>query len=181
MKWLLKFASVKAYAVFAAVLLALGAAWYAQVAGLKADVSDAKAATADAEGRLSNRVAAEATAVATAVTAARAEEEQKRKAQEVKYAELLKTNSDVRSSLDAAEQRVRKLALEASAARRERDSARADSAEATRRITEASPDELPPEDRRLIGELLQIAGDAGQVAAERNWLAAQYIEHCERK
>ena len=34
MKWFLKYAGWQAYAVFAAVLLALGAAWYAQVAGL---------------------------------------------------------------------------------------------------------------------------------------------------
>ena len=64
MNWLLKFAGVKAYAAFAAILAILAALWFAQVAGLRAEVSDAKAATALAEKNLSDRVAAEATALA---------------------------------------------------------------------------------------------------------------------
>ena len=68
MKWFLKYAGWQAYAVFAAVLLALGAVWFAQVEGLKADVATAKAATATAEKNLTDRIAAEATAIADAVT-----------------------------------------------------------------------------------------------------------------
>lgn len=179
MKWFLKYAGWQAYAVFAALLLALGAAWYAQVAGLKADVSTAKAATATAEKNLSDRIAAEATAIADAVTKAREEEQTKLKDQEAKYATLLETNRTTRSNLAFAEQRLRKLAAEA--ARREGAGRTADSATVAGRIEETSSNELRPEDRVLIGDLLQIAGDAKQVAEERNWLVDQYITNCERK
>lgn len=49
MSWLLKYAGLKAYLVFAGVLVVLGALWFTQVAALRAEVSDAKAATALAE------------------------------------------------------------------------------------------------------------------------------------
>ena len=179
MKWFLKYAGWQAYAVFAAVLLALGAVWFAQVAGLKADVATAKAATATAEKNLADRIAAEATAIADAVTKARAEEQIKLKDQEVKYAALLQSNRDTRTALAGAEQRLRKLAAEA--ARSEGASRTTDSAAVASRIADASPDELRPADRVLIGDLLQIAGDAKQVAEERNWLVDQYITNCERK
>lgn len=182
MKWLLKYAGWQAYAVFAAVLLALGATWYAQVAGLRADVSAAKAATATAEKNLSDRIAAEATAVADAVTKAREEEQTKLKDQEAKYAVLLQSNRDTRAALAGAEQRLRKLASEAlGPTPGKRDGDGLDSTQAASRVADASADELRPEDRRLISELLQIAGDAKQVAEERNWIAARYIEHCERR
>ena len=179
MKWFLKYAGWQAYAVFAAVLLALGAAWYAQVTGLKAEVSDAKAATALAEKNLSDRVAVEATAIADAVTKAREEEQTKLKDQEVKYAQLLESNRTTRTALAGAEQRLRKLAAEATG--REGTSGPADSSAVASRIADASADELRPADRVLIGDLLQIAGDAKQVAEERNWLVDQYITNCERK
>ena len=179
MKWLLKYAGWQAYAVFAAVLLALAAAWWGQVAGLKADVATAKAATATAEKNLSDRIATEATAIADAVTKARDEEQVKLKDQEAKYATLLQSNRDTRTALAGAEQRLRKLATEA--AGRESVGRAADSTASASRIADASPNELRPEDRVLIGELLQIAGDAKQVAEERNWLADQYITNCERK
>ena len=179
MKWLLKYAGWQAYAVFAVLLLALGAAWYAQVAGLKADVSAADARTATAEKNLSDRIATEATAIADAVTKAREEEQTKLKDQEAKYATLLQSNRDTRVALAGAEQRLRKLATEA--ARSEGAGRATDSATVASRIADASPDELRPADRVLIGDLLQIAGDAKQVAEERNWLVDQYITNCERK
>lgn len=179
MKWFLKYAGWQAYAVFAAVLLAVAALWWGQVAGLKADVSAAKAATATAEKNLSDRIAAEATAIADAVTKAREEEQVKLKNQEAKYATLLQSNRDTRSALAGAEQRLLKLAAEA--ARRESAGSAADGAALAGRIQDASADELRPEDRVLIGDLLQIAGDAAQVAKERNWLADQYITQCERQ
>ena len=179
MKWFLKYAGWQAYAVFAAVLLALGAVWFAQVAGLKADVATAKAATATAEKNLADRIAAEATAIADAVTKARAEEQIKLKDQEVKYAALLQANRDTRTALAGVEQRLRKLATEA--AGRESAGHPADSTAVAGRIENASPNELRPADRVLIGDLLQIAGDAKQVAEERNWLVDQYITNCERK
>lgn len=179
MKWLLKYAGWQAYAVFAAALLALAAAWWGQVAGLKADVATAKAATATAEKNLSDRIATEATAIADAVTKARDEEQVKLKDQEAKYATLLQSNRDTRTALAGTEQRLRKLATEA--AGRESAGRAADSTASASRIADASPDELRPADRVLIGELLQIAGDAKQVAEERNWLADQYITNCERK
>ena len=179
MNWLLKFAGVKAYAAFAAILAILAALWFAQVAGLRAEVSDAKAATALAEKNLSDRVAAEATAIADAVTKAREEEQVKLKDQEAKYATLLQSNRDTRTALAGTEQRLRKLATEA--ARSEGAGRTADSATVASRLADASADELRPEDRVLIGELLQIAGDAKQVAEERNWLVDQYITNCERK
>jgi hypothetical protein len=179
MKWFLKYAGWQVYAVFLAVLLALGAAWYAQVAGLRADVSTAKADTATAEKNLSDRIAAESTAIADAVTKARDEEQAKLKDQEAKYATLLQSNRDTRTALAGAEQRLRKLATEA--AGRESAGRAADSATVASRIEDASANELRPADRVLIGELLQIAGDAKQVAEERNWLADQYITNCERK
>ena len=179
MKWFLKYAGWQAYAVFLAVLLALGAAWYAQVAGLRADVSTVKAATATAEKNLSDRIAAEATAIADAVTKAREEEQTKLKDQEVKYAQLLESNRTTRTALAGAEQRLRKLAAEATG--RESTGGPADSSAVASRIADASADELRPADRILIGDLLQIAGDAKQVAEERNWLVDQYITNCERK
>lgn len=179
MNWLLKFAGVKAYAAFAAILAILAALWFAQVAGLRAEVSDAKAATALAEKNLSDRVAAEATAIADAVTKAREEEQTKLKDQEVKYAQLLESNRTTRTALAGAEQRLRKLAAEATG--REGTSGPADSSAVAGRIADASADELRPADRVLIGDLLQIAGDAKQVAEERNWLVDQYITNCERK
>lgn len=179
MNWLLKFAGVKAYAAFAAILAILAALWFAQVAGLRAEVSDAKAATALAEKNLSDRVAAEATAIADAVTKAREEEQTKLKDQEVKYAQLLESNRTTRTALAGAEQRLRKLAAEATG--REGTSSPADSSAIASRIADASADELRPADRVLIGDLLQIAGDAKQVAEERNWLVDQYITNCERK
>lgn len=178
MKWFLRYAGWQVYAVFVAVLVTLASLWFAQVAGLKAEVSDAKAKTQVAERALADRIAAEATAVARAVTAAREEESRKLKDQEVKYAALLETTDSIRSGIAAANQRVRKLAAEA--AGRESAGRAADSATVASRIEDTSPDELPAADRVLINELLQIAGDAGQVAEERNWLASQYIEHCER-
>lgn len=179
MKWFLKYAGWQAYAVFAAVLLALAAVWWGQVAGLKADVSAADARTATAEKNLSDRIATEATAIADAVTKARDEEQVKLKDQEAKYATLLQSNRDTRTALAGAEQRLRKLATEA--AGRESAGRTADSAAVASRIADASPDELRPADRVLIGDLLQIAGDAKQVAEERNWLVNQYITNCERK
>ena len=179
MSWLLKFAGVKAYAAFAVVLVVLGALWFTQVAALRSEVSDAKAATALAEKNLSDRVAAEATAIADAVTKARDEEQAKLKDQEAKYATLLQSNRDTRTALAGAEQRLRKLATEA--AGRESAGRAADSATVASRIEDASANELRPADRVLIGELLQIAGDAKQVAEERNWLVDQYITNCERK
>lgn len=179
MKWLLKWAGWRAYAVFAALALAVVLAWVAQVASLKADISDAKAATAVAEKALSDRIAAEATVVADAVTKARDEEQAKLKSQEVKYATLLEANRATRANLAGAEQRLRKFAAEAT--RRESAGSAADSTASASRIEEASADELRPEDRVLIGELLQIAGEAKQVAEERNFLASEYIEQCERK
>ena len=179
MNWLLKFAGVKAYAAFAAILAILAALWFAQVAGLRAEVSDAKAATALAEKNLSDRIAAEATAIADAVTKAREEEQIKLKDQEVKYAALLQSNRDTRTALAGVEQRLRKLAVEA--AGRESAGRAADSATVASRIEDASANELRPADRVLIGDLLQIAGDAKQVAEERNWLVDQYITNCERK
>ena len=179
MKWFLKYAGWQAYAVFAAVLLALGAVWFAQVAGLKAHVATAEAATATAEKNLADRIAAEATAIADAVTKARAEEQIKLKDQEVKYAALLQSNRDTRTALAGVEQRLRKLATEA--AGREGAGRAADSATVASRIADASSNELRPADRVLIGDLLQIAGDAKQVAEERNWLVDQYITNCERK
>lgn len=179
MSWLLKYAGLKAYLVFAGVLVVLGALWFTQVAALRAEVSDAKAATALAEKNLSDRIAAEATAVADAVTKAREEEQTKLKDQEAKYATLLETNRTTRSNLARAEQRLHKLATEA--AGREGAGRAADSATVASRIADASPDELRSADRVLIGDLLQIAGDAKQVAEERNWLADQYITNCERK
>lgn len=179
MKWFLKYAGWQAYAVFAAVLLALGAVWFAQVAGLKADVATAESATATAEKNLADRIAAEATAIADAVTKARAEEQIKLKDQEVKYAALLQSNRDTRTALAGVEQRLRKLAAEA--AGRESAGRAADRTAVAGRIEDASPHELRPADRVLIGDLLQIAGDAKQVAEERNWLVDQYITNCERK
>ena len=179
MSWLLKYAGLKAYLVFAGVLVVLGALWFTQVAALRSEVSDAKAATALAEKNLSDRVAAEATAIADAVTEAREEEQIKLKDQEAKYAALLQSNRDTRTALAGAEQRLRKLAAEA--ARSEGASRTTDSAAVASRIADASPDELRPADRVLIGDLLQIAGDAKQVAEERNWLVDQYITNCERK
>ncbi len=179
MKWFLKYAGWQVYAVFAAVLLALAAAWWGQVAGLRADVSAADARTAVAEKNLSDRIAAEATAIADAVTKARDEELVKLKDQEAKYATLLQSNRDTRTALAGAEQRLRKLATEA--ARSEGAGRPADSAASASRIADASADELRPADRVLIGDLLQIAGDAKQVAEERNWLVNQYIENCERR
>ena len=179
MSWLLKYAGLKAYLVFAGVLVVLGALWFTQVAALRAEVSDAQAATALAEKNLSDRVAAEAAAIADAVTKARVEEQIKLKDQEAKYAALLQSNRDTRTALAGAEQRLRKLATEA--ARSEGAGRTADSATVASRIADASPDELRPADRVLIGDLLQIAGDAKQVAEERNWLADQYITNCERK
>ena len=179
MSWLLKYAGLKAYLVFAGALAVLGALWFTQVAALRSEVSDAKAATALAEKNLSDRVAAEATAIADAVTKAREEEQTKLKDQEVKYAQLLKSNLTTRTALAGAEQRLRKLAAEATG--RESTSSPADSATVASRIADASADELRPADRVLIGDLLQIAGDAKQVAEERNWLVDQYITNCERK
>ena len=178
MNWLLKFAGVKAYAAFAAILAILAALWFAQVAGLRAEVSDAKAATALAEKNLSDRVAAGAAVIADAVTKAHEEEQTKLKDQEVKYAQLLESNRTTRTALAGAEQRLRKLAAEAT--RREGASHPTDSTAVASRIEDASPNELRPADRVLIGDLLQIAGDARQVAEERNWLADQYITNCER-
>ena len=179
MSWLLKFAGVKAYAAFAVVLVVLGALWFTQVAALRSEVSDAKAATALAEKNLSDRIAAEATAIADAVTKAREEEQTKLKDQEVKYAQLLESNRTTRTALAGAEQRLRKLAAEATG--RESTGGPADSSAVASRIADASADELRPADRILIGDLLQIAGDAKQVAEERNWLVDQYLTNCERK
>lgn len=179
MKWFLKFAGIKAYLAFAAVLAILAAAWWVQVAALKVDVAEAKAATATAEKNLSDRIAAEAGAIADAVTQARKEEQAKLKDQEAKYAVLLQSNRDTRTALAGAEQRLRKLAAEAT--RREGASHPTDSSAVASRIADASADELRPADRILIGDLLQIAGDAKQVAEERNWLVDQYITNCERK
>ena len=179
MSWLLKYAGLKAYLVFAGVLVVLGALWFTQVAALRSEVSDAKAATALAEKNLSDRVAAEATAIADAVTKAREEEQTKLKDQEVKYAQLLESNRTTRTALAGAEQRLRKLAAEATG--RESTSGPADSSAVADRIADASADELRPADRVLIGDLLQLAGDAKQVAEERNWLVDQYITNCERK
>lgn len=180
MSWFLKFAGLKAYAAFAGILAVLAALWFAQVAGLKADLSESRAETSQAQKQLSDRVAAEATAVADAVKKARDEEQLKIKDQEVKYALLLETNRITRANLAGAEQRLLKLAKEAESARSQRDGTGTDSAQAAGRIADASPDGLRPEDRILVGELLQIAGDAKQAAEERNWIAARYIEHCER-
>lgn len=179
MKWFLKYAGWQAYAAFAAVLLTVAALWWGQVAGLKTDVSAAKAATATAEKNFSDRIAAEAAAIADAVTKAREEEQTKLKDQEVKYAQLLESNRTTRTALAGAEQRLRKLAAEATG--REGTSGPADSSAVASRIADASADELRPADRVLIGDLLQIAGDAKQVAEERNWLVDQYITNCERK
>ena len=179
MNWLLKYAGLKAYLVFAGVLVILGSLWFTQVAALRSEVSAAKAATTLAEKNLSDRVAVEATAIADAVTKAREEEQTKLKDQEAKYATLLQSNRDTRTALAGAEQRLRKLATEA--ARSEGAGRAADSATVASRIADASPDELRSADRVLIGDLLQIAGDAKQVAEERNWLVDQYITNCERK
>lgn len=181
MSWFLKFAGVKAYAAFAGILVILAALWFAQVSGLKAELSDSKAETSQARAALDKRIAAEATALADAVQKARSEEQDKIKDQEVKYAALLNTHRTTRANLAHAEQRLQQLAKAGGTAARQRDGGGADSAQTTSRIEGASADELRPEDRRLIGELLQIAGDARQVAEERNWLASQYIEHCERR
>ena len=179
MSWLLKYAGLKAYLVLAGVLVVLGALWFTQVAALRSEVSDAKAATALAEKNLSDRIAAEATAIADAVTKAREEEQTKLKDQEVKYAQLLESNRTTRTALAGAEQRLRKLAAEATG--RESTGGPADSSAVASRIADASADELRPADRILIGDLLQIAGDAKQAAEERNWLVDQYITNCERK
>ena len=179
MNWLLKYAGLKAYLVFAGALVILGALWFTQVAALRSEVSAAKAATVLAEKNLSDRVAVEATAIAEAVTKAREEEQTKLKDQEAKYATLLQSNRDTRTALAGAEQRLRKLATEA--ARSEGAGRAADSATVASRIADTGPDELRPADRVLIGDLLQIAGDAKQVAEERNWLVDQYITNCERK
>lgn len=178
MKWLLKWAGWQAYAVFAALALAVVLAWVAQVASLKADISDAKAATAVAEKALSDRIAVEATAIADAVTKARDEEQVKRKTQEVKYEALLKSGNANRVALVGAERRLHQLASSAGSACSEGG---ANSPEAAGAAPDASPDGLRPEDRKLISGLLQIAGDAKQVAEERNFLASEYIEQCERK
>ena len=179
MSWLLKWAGWQAYAVFAAIVLALAAAWYVQVAGLKVDVATANSAKSTAEKNLSDRIAAEATAISDAVTKARGEEQQKLKDQEKKYATLLETNRTARVALAATEQRLYRLAAEA--AGRQGLGGRTNSTTTAGGAAEASANELRPADRKLIGELLQIAGDAKQAAEERNWLADQYITNCERK
>ena len=137
MSWLLKFAGVKAYAAFAVVLVVLGALWFTQVAALRSEVSDAKAATALAEKNLSDRIAAEATAIADAVTKAREEEQTKLKDQEVKYAQLLESNRTTRTALAGAEQRLRKLAAEATG--RESTGGPADSSAVASRMRTPAP------------------------------------------
>lgn len=181
MKWLLKWAGWQAYVVFAAIALAVVLAWVAQVSGLKAEISEANSKTFQAEKKLSDRIAAEATAVSSAVTKAREEEQIKLKDQETKYEKLLQTNKDTRLALAGSEQRLRKLAAASKPAAGPSSERGANSPAAAIGISEAAADELRPEDGVLIGELLQIAGDAKQAAEERNWLADQYITQCERK
>jgi hypothetical protein len=176
--WFLKWAGWQAYAVFAAALAALGLTWWGQTVYLRGKINDAVAAKQVAEKQLSDRIAAEATAIADAVTKARAEEQSKLKDQEVKYAKLQDAVRAGRAALAGSEQRLFQLAQAAGGACAGRA---ADSATVASRIADASPDELRPADRVLIGDLLQIAGDAKQVAEERNWLVDQYITNCERK
>ena len=179
MKWFLKYAGWQAYAVFAAVLLAVAALWWGQVAGLKADIATAQAATATAEKNLSDRIAAEATAIADAVTTARDEEQVKLKNQEVKYEKLLQSDKTNRLALDNARGRLRSIAA-TSAAGRSCAGNPANSATPASPAPDASEDGLRPADRALIDDLLQIAGDAKQVAEERNFIASEYIAQCER-
>ena len=145
MSWLLKWAGWQAYAVFAAIVLALAAAWYVQVAGLKVDVATANSAKSTAEKNLSDRIAAEATAISDAVTKARGEEQQKLKDQEKKYATLLETNRTARVALAATEQRLYRLAAEA--AGRQGLGGRTNSTTTAGGAAEASANELRPADR----------------------------------
>ena len=180
MKWLLKWAGWQAYAVFAAAIAVVLMAWMVQVSGLKAEISDAKAATSAAERKLSERIAAEATAVATAVTEAREEESVKLNNQQVKYVALLKTNDANKLALSDARKRLYYLAradTPASAGGQDKP----DGPQATGPTAGTGEDGLRPEDRALIGDLLQIAGEAKQIAEERNFLASEYIAQCERQ
>jgi hypothetical protein len=180
MNWFLKWAGWQAYAVFAAAVAVLAALWFAQVAGLRAEISDAEAATSASEKQLSDRIAVESTAIADAVTKARDEEQTKLKTQEVKYEKLLQSDKTNRLALDSARGRLRTIAATSSAGR---SCAGSPANSPTPASTPKGPSEdgLRPEDRKLIDELLQIAGDAKQVAEERNFIASEYIEQCERK
>lgn len=178
MGWFLKWAGWQAYAVFAAVLVALGLTWWGQTVYLRGKINDAVEAKQVAEKQLSDRIAAEATAIADAVTKARAEEQTKLKDQEVKYAKLQDAVRAGRVALAGSEQRLLQLAQAAGGACA---GPAADGSTPASGLAPAGGSGLRQADRELIGRLLQIAGDANRVAEERNWLADQYITNCEAK
>jgi hypothetical protein len=177
-KWLLKFGGWQLYAAFALAVAALALAWKGHTVYLRGQINTAKAAQLKAETYLTERIRLESEAIEKAVKATREEELKKQKDQEVKYEELQRSVRSGRTSLVTAEQRVQQLAK---AARSACDSSRPNSAPITGDASPAGGGELREEDRKLISELLQIAGDADQAVHERNWVVEQYISHCERK
>jgi hypothetical protein len=178
MKWLLKWAGWQAYAAFALAAAALLVAWKGHTVYLRGQINTAVDAKLKAEAFLVDRIRLESVAIEAAIKATREEEISKQKDLEVKYEELQRSIRSGRTSLVTAEQRVQQLAK---AARSACDSSRSDSTPLTRDPATAGGGELREQDRKLISDLLQIAGDADQAVHERNWVVEQYISHCERK
>lgn len=177
-KWLLRWAGWQAYAAFALAAAALLLAWKGHTVYLRGQINTAKTAQLQAETFLVDRIRLESEAIEKAVKATREEELKKLKDQEAKYEELQRSVRIGRTSLITAERRVQQLAK---AARSSCDTGGSNSATLASDYTSASTGELRAEDRKLISDLLQIAGDADQAVHERNWVVEQYISNCERK
>lgn len=167
------------YAIIAGVLFALAAAWYAQVAGLNADVSDAKAKTTAAEAALDKRIASEATAIATAVKKAREDDQLKLDSQRKKLHELIEQNKASIVVTDATRQRLFDAARVSNACG-EGGTDLPNSPSAASTGNGQGGDRLRPADRTLIEQLLQLGSSANETERQRKFLIEQYETNCRR-
>jgi hypothetical protein len=167
------------YAIIAGVLFALAAAWYAQVAGLNAEVSDAKAKATAAEAALDKRITSEATAIAEAVKKARNDDQLKLDSQRKKLNELIQQTKASIVVTDATRQRLFDAARVSNACNPSEPDV-PNPASAALADNGQGNDGLRPADRKLIERLLQIGSSANETERQRKFLIDQYETNCRK-